>query len=349
MPLLRQNEIIKIKELKDELLATRRDAKVEEVGLHDIEFHINDNDPHFKIRDDTVKMTGMGLGAFSDFLHIPAPFMKRVGKEVGHTLQQTMLESLLDVAGGSGVRVVYTEDGIQSVTEVGRRLIDPIEIVNIAENTLGTSDAQITRLVNLPSEFSFDVAVPENFDRGIGGDRPSQGNEIGDVTAGGLSFYYNRKLNHTPEIASYSYRLVCTNGMVTEDRGLRVEGRGKTVEEVLADINAMAERAFSRVERQISHFYALRQERVANPEQWLIRVAEEQRIPDRSLNQLIRTVASDEVPDDASVFDMTNLVTNLANDPNLREGGRRTLELAGGAVIEDEASRCAHCQSKLNH
>ncbi len=55
------------------------------------------------------------------------------------------------------------------------------------------------------------------------------------------------------------------------------------------------------------------------------------------------------MPDDPSMFDVVNLVTNFANSPAVRnDGGRLLLERAGGSVVTDHATRCGHCQQKVH-
>ncbi len=211
---------------------------------------------------------------------------------------------------------------------------------------LGNNDSEITRLVDSKDEFSFDVRVPETHDRGLGGDAPSGPGQVGDITAGGVTVKIDRKRSLSPAVQPYLYRLVCTNGMVAVDPGLKMDARGQSVDEVLAEFEALAEQAFSRVEDQISAFYDLRNTRVDNPERTLIAIAREQNIPDRSLAGMMRLAASEEMGDNPSMFDLLNLVTNFANSAQ-NPGGRFRLEAAAGAVIDDHAARCGHCQSRL--
>lgn len=337
-----------LSDLKDEIAGNRATTESVDLPLSEIDFKLDSDDPHFLIRGQKVAYSPTGVTAFGNFLQIPSPFFKRTGRELGVARQGDMLKWFMDTTSSSGVRISYTEAGVQSVTDPERKLIDPLQLVNVAEKVLGTTDAEVVRLIDTPETYAFDVHVPESFDHGIGGDRPEGGREVGDITAGGITIAYDRKRNHAPEVGSFLYRLICTNGMRTEDMGLRIDARGSTVDEVLAELEAMADRAFKRVERQIAHFYQLRDQRVDNAERELIAIAREHRIPDRSLVQLTRQAASNALPDDPTRFDLVNLITNFANDPSIRnDGGRLLLESAGGSVVQDEATRCGHCHSRL--
>jgi hypothetical protein len=53
--------------------------------------------------------------------------------------------------------------------------------------------------------------------------------------------------------------------------------------------------------------------------------------------------------EEATLFDVVNVVTNQANHPSLagKHTTRRHLELAGGRMLTDHSKRCTHCQSQL--
>jgi hypothetical protein len=276
------------------------------------------------------------------------------------------MNAMLRVSQDSVARIRMGDGGVAEVREAGRNPIDPVNLVTIAQRVLKHDDAPVQRVIR-GNDFGFDVHVPFDSSTGVGGDPDSQvampeslrgyswnsktpistNARVGDVTAGGLRFGVDLKHGLTPWVQPWMFRLACTNGMETTDEGLRVEGRGQSVEEVMAQLEIEAERAFSRVERSIEHFYNLRSQPVENPERVLRRLAEERGIPTRSLGRLETLAPTLEAP---TMFDITNLVTNLANSPSMRnDGGRLILERAGGAVINDEAIRCEHCQQRVIH
>jgi len=336
-----------IGEVRNALREVGKNAEIHDVSLHDVTFNLKDANPHFVINRKEVPCNETGMRVWGDYFGIPTSFFKRMGTELSLAHQADLLDGFHQVAGGSVVRVAYNDAGLIRVDEPGRQLIEPVQLLDIAADVLGSDDSEITRMIDTQAEFAFDVRVSEQANYGIGGDMPGDA-QVGDITAGGLGFTYNRKLNHAPSVESYLYRLVCTNGMRRRDPGLRVDGRGQTVDEVLAEINAMARQAFSRVESDIRHFYDLREVKVANPERELIAIARDHGIPDRSLNRLTKLASSEALPDEPTRFDLVNLITNLANDPAIRnDGGRLILETVGGSVIEDHSARCGHCHSKV--
>lgn len=353
--------------LKESLRAERKDTGHRDVALGEVEFRLDRRISTIKVGRDTVPATEKGILAFGEFLQVPAPFLRRLSK-VSQPATGNLLSTLVEASNQSAISVLMGEGGVIEVREAGKQGYDPTALVDIASRVLG-ADAPVQRLIQ-GNEFSFDAHVPFDSKKGVGGDKSSKvvvpeklktyswtskvpidsKNRVGDITAGGLRFGLDIKRGLTPWLQKWMLRLACTNGMETTDESLRVDGRGMTVEEVLADLNAQAERAFSQVENDIEHFYRLREQKVNNPERVLIRTARERGIPERSLQAALALAPSGALPDHPSMFDITNLITNLANSPNMRnDGGRLILERAGGSLVNDEAPRCPHCQAHTGH
>ena len=205
--------------------------------------------------DITIPMTEQSVTALGNWLEVPGKFLGRLDAD----MQQDILNNLLQRRSATG-NIVFDDAGIQVVRDPNSKFIEPRRVVDkvmaVMEPTSTVIDHQVTI-----DDFLLDVVVPEGFDRGIGGDP-----QVGDLTRGGIRVGMDIKHGLSPWVQPYMYRLWCTNGMETQDAGLRVDARGATVEEVLAEFEAMADRAFRRVEGEIEAFYELRAQRVDNPE-----------------------------------------------------------------------------------
>jgi hypothetical protein len=307
--------------------------------------------PSIRVKDREVPATAAGLLSLAARLDIPRPFFEKTLVAMPD-LQQHLLTEMLAHSNAADVHEVmlHNERGLLEIRPQGRLQIDPRRIVDVAERVISPEAQVLNYYRELGREFRLDVLVPQDFDRGIGGD-PA----IDDLTHAGLRFTQDMRSTdqfHAPEVSLLMYRLICTNGMerMTEERS-GPDARGKSVDEVMAEFEEYADRMFRRAEQEIETFYAMREERVLHPEQAILRVAAEAGLPDRLAATLTRRVP--EMPrandDSVSMFDIVNLVTNAANDPAMRrETGRRALERIGGVLIGDHAARCTHCQSRLN-
>lgn len=302
-----------------------------------------DNVLSFTFGNEEVPATRDGMEQLGTFLDVPRAFLLKLDPD----LQSQLLSELLR-RNAANVAIRYTDTGIHEVHRPDRTRLEPIQIVNTAISVM-SEDAELAEWHVDPDELFFDVMVPEGFDRGVGGDL-----ERGDISRGGVRFVQDRKHNHAPQANTFLYRLLCTNGLVVPETGLTLDARGSTVDELLAELEMAAQRAFGQVEEQLEHFYALRQQRIeGDVTQAVIRVAQERGLPDRTAMALSRRVPDQLDPETlghpVSMFDLVNLITNQANHPDLRSrrGPRRALEMAGGELVREVHDRCNTCHQMI--
>jgi hypothetical protein len=284
---------------------------------------------------------GDSLTALGNWLDVTNKFLHRIDVE----MQEQMINHLLRKDPSAAGNFIYSNGGLQIVRNPNQKYFAPERVLERVGNVL-PAEAPVVEWRKTTDDFAVDVIVPEGFDRGIGGD-PA----VGDITRGGIRVGLDLKHGLAPTVQPFSYRLICTNGMETADLGLKVDARGASVEEVLAEFEAIADRAFRRVEADISAFYDLRSERVDNPERTVARIGAERGLPARTIAELVeRTPSILDEQGNATMFDVVNLITNAANDPRIRRriNSRRALEQAGGSTVTGHAARCGHCQSALN-
>ncbi len=288
-----------------------------------------------------VPMTRDALEQVSTFVDAPRAFMLKQKP----SLQETILTELLrDNAANVSLR--YTEGGVSEIYRPERVRLEPRQLVMSAIKVVGEESDLVEWHVD-PDEVVFDTMVPLDYDRGIGGDRA-----VGDISRGGVRVFQDRKNNHAPTVNSYLYRLACTNGMVVPETGLTLDARGSSVEMMLAEFELAAEHAFSQVERQIEHFYALRQQPIEGDiTQTVIRVAAERGLSDRMGMTLARRVPdqlnAELLGHAPTMFDLINLFTNQANEAGTRPGTRRQLESAGGRLVTEQHDRCTSCYQQV--
>ena len=353
--------------LREQMDAEQSAQRTEDISLGQIAFNLQSETPTVSLGGAEVAASEGTLNAFADFLQVPKPFLKRLGREVGKDVQETVLRSIVESMPTSAATFRFGEGGVSGIFEVGKQPLDPRRLVEVAGHVLGERGI-VQRNVNTGADFSFDVHVPFESGSGVYGDgveveAPAalanyswvtrqvvpETARVNDLTAAGLRFGVDLKHGLTPWVQPYAMRLACTNGMEFTDDGLRIDGRGMTIDDVLADLEVQAERAFSRVEAQVEHFYRLRETRVENPERALVRMAAERNLPQRSLRRLLDAAPTNALPDEPTMFDLTNLITTLANHSSVtNDGGRLILERAGGAIVADDAARCGHCNQKVH-
>jgi len=304
--------------------------------------HVNVPEHVIDLNGTQIPLDADGLRALGDNLEIPNAFLLR--QRTG--LQQIIVETLLRQE-REAATYAFSEDGLYEVRGANIEVVDPRRLLEVASRVVHP-EAMVRDFWSTGSEFRLDVFAPEGAERGIGGDLA-----VNDLSAAGIRIIQDRKHNLAPGVVPFQYRLVCTNGMSTQFLGDRVDARGQSVDEILAEFEALAEIAFTQAEQDIASFYEMRTETVTNPERTLLRLASDADLPDRTITALLGRVPAmlDEMAgEQPSTFDLLNLMTNQANDPTQRRSGYRLrLEQAAGSIVTEHAERCSHCQARLVH
>lgn len=343
----RQDLATTVTDLRDTLASRAEGGEYVRVAPDEIEFHLDATDPTITVKDFEVRADETSLDVLGSFLSVPSAFMKRMVANTSGTTQNLLLGEILrnSVRKDMAVNVNQSHTGLIEIDEWGGHVgIKPYQVLDAILPAFSGHTPMVARLIDEPHQFAFDAYSPfdaENF--GIGGDFAE-----GDLTAAGVRIDVNLKQGLAPSVQPYTYRRFCTNGMETPMAGVKIDARGQSVEEVLAELESMAQLAFAQAEKDVEHFYELRNQPVDNPERAITAIARERGIPNRSTMAILQLAAGEDLPDDPSMFDVVNLITNYANAPAVnRDGGRLILERAGGAVVSDHASRCGHCQQKV--
>lgn len=303
---------------------------------------LTEDDPVFVIKGREIPATDRGVLALGQRLHIPTNWFDDVDADI----QQYLIVKLLERNPVVHSVKVSDNDGILDIWAQSANQVDPRRMVDIAAKVIDP-DAPVIEWWNQPGQqFLLDVMTPFGADFGWGGDGT-------DLTAAALRFCQNRRTSeqfHAPEVSLLMWRQVCTNGYEDWDEEAKVDARGSTLEEVMGELNELAEVLFGRAEQRIKAFYEMRANIIANPSQRIMREAQERGIPDRVAAAMIKEIPSYlEEGDDFSEFHLVNMITNQANNPKMRRSGpRRRLQQAGGALIGEHVARCTHCQSKLS-
>lgn len=296
-----------------------------------------------------VPVSEESLQVVGRLIQVPDAFTSRLA-EIPETMER-LFNDLIKRVPMTDVVARVTDDALLTLRNPQQASIEPRRIIEVAAKVMG-EDAWVDSWYNGTDRFRLDAFVPETSERGIGGDPTDVTNGlpvVGDISAAGLSFDQNVKQNLAPKVGPLIYRWVCTNGMSIPDTTLKIDARGSSVDEVLAQLEIVAQRAFSRVEHDMEAFYAMRDEPVDNPERLISRLAAEARVSDRirlGLIEQVPTILQSE-SDEVTMFDVVNFFTNMANDPTISAGERRILQTLGGTTVNQHVARCGACSSKI--
>jgi hypothetical protein len=305
----------------------------------DIQVQFSGVDPVVRVRvgpEDHVTLPTVGArDVFSQFLSIPYAFLDRVSNDMATYIVNGLLS---EVHGEVNIR--HSERGIHDILEARLDPIEPLSVVEIAEAIVG-KEATILEWWCTNTDFRLDVVSPE------GGPVVRGDLKVGDISHGGLRYTQDLRKHMMPQVQKLIYRLICTNGMEIADATAKMDGRNTSHEEFLTSFEVVSRRLYSEVEADIDHFYQLRGKPLGDASQAVLRLAEEQSLPERVTTHLVRLVPDMIPTEEATQFDLVNLFTNAALEPGVPAGTRRRLEAIGGQVVAEQSMRCQTCAAKV--
>jgi hypothetical protein len=177
---------------------------------------------------------------------------------------------------------------------------------------------------------------------------PSNHPEVGDITEGGLrilSYPYQMK---PPSVSTYIERLFCTNGMVTEERLGQVTLKGRTVPEVLVEMELAANLVMEQLDNKLADYAQTREMPVpGSPQAFVAQLAREAKVSRQVLDAVLDIV--NQLPEPVTVWDVNNAFTSVANQVSRYATMTRLQTLGGSLAFEAEkmVQRCGSCERLL--
>lgn len=266
-----------------------------------------------------------------------------------HTRQNSDADTLWYIEGNSVSGIYFPDTKILPLVAIAERIANVFDPDDQAEILLGPDQAEINVTSHLKT-----VTVP-----GIPGvdarpmdgtvDHPD-GRKVGDLSAGGIRIIVQpNKPERAPVVEEFWERLVCLNGLCRRVAGSQITLRGRTVEQILDELENVARVVFEGLEASAQAILHSAETPIPGAVSDFMRVvARERRINAATVMRLQERVAT--LHADPSVYDVTQIITELANDEGLPVVTRRNLQAIGGDLTIDTkrmVHRCASCERPL--
>ena len=285
--------------------------------------------------DDVIRLGEFGLMKLSKYLRVPYRYLQRCPEELVATnlnfwLQhQRDAQAMFHVLGGN-LHAVHRPDAkvfpVTRLAEVIGSAFQPDDEVKTLRSVAGYLHADIISMGNR-------IEVP-----GIG--REDLGRKVGDVTYGGLRFFAYPMQERRPYLQTYLHRLCCSNGAGIDEPELQVELSGNTIPELLADLEQNARLVMEGLPERLAQYKASAEVKIpGNLEQFIYRVGRRRGLGPRVLARVIARSA--ELPDDPSVYDVTQVFTSVANEGVTYRTQLRLQRIGGDLIAGTE--HMLHC------
>ena len=303
--------------------------------------------------------------SMSKFLGIPPAYLEKCSG----ALKAANLNHWLHEAEDARGLIVHNSESASSFLDPEKHAILPSDVAGVIGRVFDANDELVT--VHRTDEYMHidvkvlgsEIDIPGN---GVG-DRPhSDGTlvvpgaeeleELGftsrretnvfDITNGGVQFIL--KPNQPPVVNRYFNRLICDNGLIIPVEDAKITLRGKTVDDVIDEMESSAEILLSSMDSALTRYAETSEQMVpGNVGDFIRQVGLEHRIPNRIIEQALNYAGAYGMTrrNDITGFDVLNVFTNLAN--RVSYSSRMRLQSLGGEIADAGDAmyeRCGSCE-----
>lgn len=252
-----------------------------------------------------------------------------------------------DTKAQADVVVESVEDGIAAMYGPGLMMLPVNRIASMVEDIFSPED-EIRMLLRDENKFHLDVTSTDYQVEVPNPNRIPGRPEVGDITCGGIRFLATPNKVKAPSVGRLFHRLVCSNGMVTGEVEGRIVIKGMSVPEVLESMEEAARRLLGDMEE---HLVKYRQTAdmptPGHPLSFAEQLGHEFNVPQRQLHAVMDRVR--QLPEGASVYDVNQAFTSVANEVR-NYNDRARLQTLGGSLAIDAPrmiERCVTCTRLL--
>lgn len=340
--------MLKVGELS-EYLAKREEsavtAKLEE-------FTVNDDATELYVKmgfEDTraFSLDETATKALGSFLKVPSAYLNKITPDFKATLLRYELDrnkAVSTVVEALGGKVISLHEPSQAMLPLGR-------VGEVVTKVMKPEDT-IRRAILNDTRFHLDVTTndhtvafntyPEEPPKGEWG--------VGDITQGGLRILAHPFSTKRPSVGTYLERLVCTNGMCSEERLGHIELKGRTVDEVLVEMELAAQNLLGTLDKVIEDYSATRDMAVpGTPQAFAQQLAREANLSRKVLDKVLDII--NQLPEPVSVWDVNQAFTSVAAEVDTYAVMTKLQTLGGHLAMNAPkmVERCKTCEQTIKH
>ena len=318
----------------------RRDEKLVRTEMNHI--GISDDATTMSIDATEYPLDDRAEKALADYLHIPPKYLANCSPEFKSTTLRYWrdvyedADTVFELIGDRIVSVHGTEMLSIPARELGSlvsRVFEPFDDVTYHQDDTRMHIDVVT------SKHEIEVLNPG----GMPG-RPA----VGDITRGGVRILAYPHQNKQPSVVDYLERLVCTNGMTRTEKSGLIHIKGHTVEEIISEMEAAARTVLEGLDEKLALYEATsRMTPPGSPLAFAYQLGREGNFPAAVMDRVVALV--NQLPQDASVYDVNQAFTTVANY-DLPYSTRMRLQALGGSLAfnaEQVTHRCNTCEQLI--
>lgn len=271
-----------------------------------------------------------GTKKLSTFLGIPKAFLPKLNTD----LQMDVVNYFLEKDSASEALLSYSADGLFKAAYPGNTAVIRDELIVSAIEKTFDAEARI-RAIDLDNGIKVSIVT----------DELNTEPRVNDITHGGLRI--ESTIGEAPKVSTYLERLVCSNGMVVPSVNSVLSLRGRTVDEIIEEMEYLANTVLAtEVDAALNSWAHMTEIDVANPTQLIHRFCRDYGLGSRMEGKLLDRI--DELEGN-TYYDIINLITSMQHEEGVSQAMRNALQLTGGLIFSSgDGHRCGACQSVLS-
>jgi hypothetical protein len=210
---------------------------------------------------------------------------------------------------------------------------------------------EVVSLIRNDTKFHLDIITPHHVevepDSRIE-DRQQGTRSVGDITHGGIRILSNPTEVKAPQVLTYLHRLWCTNGSTSPEAEGTIQLKGNTIDDIFVELEGACRRVLGELDTKLADYAALATMfPPGSPVRFAYQLGREYKLPQRVMDRVMERV--NVLPEDATLYDVQQVFTELANGAGSYDLMTRLQHLSGDLAFATESvtHRCGTCERLL--
>ncbi len=281
--------------------------------------------------------------SLSNYLGISKAYLAKCPPD----LKSHNLNYWLQRRGHAAAVVEATDDHWVTIHKPGLLILPLARVADIITGTLDPA-FEVVSLIRNDTRFQIDVATNHQIEVDPD-DRIDDRRQVGDITRGGIRIMSNPTEVQAPVVQTYLHRLVCTNGLVSSEDEGTIQLKGHTIDDIFVEMEAACRRVLGDLDTKLAEYAALAtQFPPGSPVRFAYQIGRERGLTKRVMDRIMERVNI--LPDDATIYDVLQVFTELANSGTVNYTTMIKLQGIGGELAFDTETithRCGTCERIL--
>lgn len=337
---------LKVGELEEHLAKRKESTVTAKLG----EFAVTDDATVLTITSGVDKteyeLDDTAHGALAKYLKVPTSYFTKLDPDFRATVLRYEFERNKD----ADTSVEAVDNDIIALHQPSQVMLPQGKVTKVIEKVFKPED-NIRRLITNENRLHIDVTTPDHSllinDPEVTHEYGGQ-TKVGDYTEAGIRFLAYPFRSVAPSVNLYAHRLICMNGQTTDERLGRISLKGRTVDEVIAEMEEAANLLLPQLDEHLAKMAQTREMYPpGSPQAFAAQLAREANVSRKVLDAVLDIV--NQLPEPVSVWDVQNAFTSVANQVETYATMTRLQTLGGSLSFtpEEMIQRCGTCERRL--